>query len=48
MQCELDNSIIDKIIESIVYNSQAHIEMTDNSFYKPVGNGTEVSLIKWL
>lgn len=48
MQCELDNSIIDKIIESIVYNSQAHIEMTDNSFYVPIGNGTEVSLIKWL
>jgi len=48
MQCELDNSIIEKIIESIVYNSQAHIEMTDNSFYLPIGNGTEVSLIKWL
>lgn len=48
MNCELDNTIIDKIIESIVYNSQAHIEMTDNSFYVPIGNGTEVSLIKWL
>ena len=22
--------------------------MTDNSFYMPVGNGTEVSLLKWL
>ena len=22
--------------------------MTENSFYVPVGNGTEVSLIKWL
>lgn len=22
--------------------------MTENSFYIPVGNGTEVSLIKWL
>jgi magnesium-transporting ATPase (P-type) len=22
--------------------------MTDNSFYVPVGNGTEVSLLKWL
>jgi magnesium-transporting ATPase (P-type) len=48
MQCELDNAIIDKLIESILFNSQAHIEMTDNSFYVPVGNGTEVSLIKWL
>ena len=46
--CQLDPSIIDKIIESIVWNSQAHIEMTKNSFYVPVGQGTEVSLIKWL
>ena len=22
--------------------------MTENSFYLPVGNGTEVSLLKWL
>ena len=48
MNCELDNTIIEKIVESVVFNSQAHIEMTENSFYIPVGNGTEVSLIKWL
>lgn len=48
MNCELDNAIIDKIVESIVFNCQAHIEMSENSFYIPVGNGTEVSLIKWL
>jgi Ca2+-transporting ATPase len=48
MNCELDNAIIEKIVESIVFNCQAHIEMTDNSFYVPIGNGTEVSLIKWL
>ena len=43
--CDLDSVIQDKIIESIVYNSSAYIEMTENSFYKPVGNGTEVSLL---
>ena len=48
MNCQLDKEIIEKIKESIIYNSQAHIEMTENSFYIPVGNGTEVSLIKWL
>lgn len=48
MNCQLDQHIIDKIKESIIYNSQAHIEMTENSFYIPVGNGTEVSLINWL
>lgn len=46
--CNLDNDIIGKLKESIVFNSQAYIEMTENSFYEPVGNGTEVSLIKWL
>jgi len=48
MNCQLDHHIIEKIKESIIYNSQAHIEMTENSFYVAVGNGTEVSLIKWL
>ena len=48
LNCNLDNSILDKIKESIVYNSGAYIEMTENSFYVPVGNGTEVSLLKWL
>ena len=48
MNCQLDKEIIEKIKESIIFNSQAHIEMTENSFYIPVGNGTEVSLIKWL
>lgn len=46
--CELDQMIQDKIIESVVYNSSAFIEMSENSFYIPVGQGTEVSLIKWL
>ena len=45
MNCQLDKEIIEKIKESIIFNSQAHIEMTENSFYIPVGNGTEVSLI---
>lgn len=48
LNCDLDPTIMEKIVESVVYNSQAFIEMTENSFYVPVGNGTEVSLIKWL
>jgi len=48
LNCNLDATIIDKIKESIVYNSNSYIEMDENSFYVPVGNGTEVSLIKWL
>ena len=48
MNCQLDQHIIDKIKESVIYNSTAHIEMDENSFYVPKGNGTEVSLIRWL
>lgn len=32
----------------MVYNNTSHIEITPNAFYEPVGNGTEVSLLKWL
>jgi len=46
--CELDEQIQKKIIESIVWNSSAYIEMDDHSFYVPEGQGTEVSLIKWM
>jgi Ca2+-transporting ATPase len=35
--CELDEGIQHKIIESIVWNSSAYIEMSDNSFYVPEG-----------
>ncbi len=31
-----------------MFNSSSYIQMSKNSFYVPVGNGTEVSLIKWL
>lgn len=46
--CHIQDSIIQQLKESIVYNNSAYIEMTENSFYIPVGNGTEVSLLKWL
>ena len=48
LNCDLDQSIIEKIVESVVFNSSAYIQMSKNSFYVPVGNGTEVSIIKWL
>ncbi len=46
--CHISENIIKSLTESIVYNNSAYIEMTENSFYLPVGNGTEVSLLKWL
>ena len=48
LNCDLDQRIIAKIVGSVGFNSSAYIQMSKNSFYVPVGNGTEVSLIKWL
>lgn len=48
LNCYLQDSIVNLVIESIVYNNRAHIEMTDNAFYFPKGNGTDVSMLKWL
>ena len=46
--CELDRTVIDLIIESILFNCEARIEMDEHAYYIPVGNGTEVGLIKFL
>ena len=46
--CELADSTIQLIQESILYNSESRIEMDDRAYYVPVGNGTEVGLIKFL
>ena len=46
--CELERHIIDLIIESILFNCEARIEMSEDAHYIPVGNGTEISLIKFL
>ena len=40
--------MIDLIQESILYNCDARIEMDDQAYYVPVGNGTEVGLLKFL
>ena len=46
--CVIGPAITALLIESILFNNQCHIEINENSFYAPVGNGTETSLIKWL
>ena len=45
---ELDENIINLIQDSILVNCEARIEMNDKAFYEPVGNGTEVALLKFL
>lgn len=46
--CELFDNMIQLLIESILFNSDARIEMDDKAFYVPVGNGTDVGIIKFL
>jgi magnesium-transporting ATPase (P-type) len=46
--CELFDHVIDLIEESILYNNDCRIEMNDEAFWEPIGNGTEVGLIKFL
>jgi len=47
LNCELSEATISRIKESILYNCEARIEM-DATTYVPVGNGTEVGLLKFL
>lgn len=46
--CELFPDVIELVKESILYNTDARIEMDDKAYYVPVGQGTEVGLIKFL
>lgn len=46
--CELFDNVIDLIEESILFNNDCRIEMNDEAFWEPIGNGTEVGLIKFL
>lgn len=47
LHCELSKTTIDLIKESILFNCSARIEM-DATSYVPVGNATEVGLLKFL
>jgi hypothetical protein len=40
--------VIDLIEDSILYNCDARIEINDDSKFEPVGNNTEVALLKLL
>jgi hypothetical protein len=46
--CELDENTVELIKEGILFNCEARVEMNDLACYVPVGNGTEVGLLKFL
>jgi len=45
--CNLNPETIRRIKESILFNTDARVEMSGNE-YTPVGNGTEVGFLKLL
>ena len=45
--CKLSPETLDLVKQSILYNTEARVEM-DHTTYVPVGNSTEVSLLKFL
>lgn len=48
INCNFNDTTRANLIENILYNTEAHIEINENAFYIPVGNGTECSMIRWL
>ena len=40
--------MVNLLIESILFNSDARIEMDDKAYYVPIGNPTDVGFIKFL
>mgnify|MGYP002630932724 CR=1 FL=1 len=47
MNCELSSETLERIHDSILYNTEARVEM-DATTYVPVGSGTEVALLRFL
>jgi Ca2+ transporting ATPase len=47
MNCELSPETLERIHDSILYNTEARVEM-DATTYVPVGSGTEVALLRFL
>ena len=48
LNCDLFEHVVEAIKECIVWNCEARVEVDNNALYKPVGNGTECGLIKFL
>ncbi len=48
LNCDLFDHVIEVVKECILWNCEAHVEIDQEAFYKPVGNGTECGLITFL
>ena len=47
LHCDLSYEIIERVKDSILYNTEAKVQMTSTT-YIPVGNGTETCLLRFL
>lgn len=45
---ELKQDVVQLIQDSIIFNCDARIEMDNKAYYQPIGNNTEVALLKFL
>ena len=45
---DLKEDVLNLITDSIIYNSEARIEMNDKAFFEPIGNNTEAALLSFL
>lgn len=45
---KLNEDVKQVLEECIIYNCDARIEMSENGYYEPVGNGTEVAMLRFL
>jgi len=45
---DLNPTVLRLLKDSILFNTEARIEMNDKAFYEPHGNNTEVALLKFL
>jgi Ca2+ transporting ATPase len=45
---EHNYNLLNLIVEGVLYNCDARIEMTDKAMYEPVGNGTECGMLRFL
>jgi len=46
--CELTDETLKLIQEGVLWNTEVHMELNENSFYVPVGNDTERGYMRWL
>jgi magnesium-transporting ATPase (P-type) len=44
----LSKEAVDKMVEGIIFNCEARVEMSDDALYEACGNGTEVGMLRFL